>query len=141
MRRRAIKKRFKKAFIIIVYGSILTFLLSLVFLALKFSTSLLDKTNIGKDQEIIKPIVGLTNKNNLLDLLNKVNLEVDSINDSTRSSVIIAKIKDGPEVYFSKTKDILWQVSSLKLILSKFTIDNRKPISVDLGSERPIVKF
>ncbi len=141
MGKRVIKRRIRE--IILVALSIL-FIITAVILSVGIFKSLspILKANTSTNQEILRPLGSVTSVEKLRESLVRKNINFDEIKESSSSGdLIIGKIKDGPYVYFSATKDIDWQVRSLELILSKLTIDNRKPIYIDLRSARPIVKF
>lgn len=83
----------------------------------------------------------------LVRLLKEKNIEVESLKISSVSANVIAKLKDGPTVYFTLDKDIAPQVSSLQLIITRLTIDggqkteSKKPTLIDLRFVNPVVKF
>ncbi len=82
----------------------------------------------------------MTEASDLQKKLGENNIMLDSFS-ATTSSGMIAKVKDGPTVFFSQDLPADWQVSSLQLILTRLTIDNKKPKVIDLRQARPIVKF
>ena len=69
------------------------------------------------------------------------NIMFETISTASGSSGFIAKLKDGPRVYFSQEKDVDFQVNTLQLIIQRLTIDKRAVISVDLRYDKPIVKW
>lgn len=139
--KRSVKRRLKNTLLQIF--SILLIFISLVFLFFIFQSAipLFKAVNNTQSKNIIKPLGISTSKLDIEKKLKEKNIIVESLDESTRSALIIAKIADGPKVYFSKNLDPSWQVNSLLLIISKLTIDNKKPTLVDLRYDRPIVKF
>ena len=140
MKKRRDRRKIKTIMIVIFFGSVLVVLVILAFSFFKSSISVFNKFAEGSPDGIVKPLGSFANTENIKTLLDDKNIILESI-DATGSSVIIAKIKGGPQVYFSKTHDASWQVNSLQLILSKLTMDNKKPNLIDLRFDRPIVKF
>lgn len=98
---------------------------------------------IGSEQKdaIIKPVSQIATIDDLSKRLSDKNIIMESLTEGSSSGIINGKIKDGPNVYFSKNKDVDWQVLSLELILTKLTVDSKKPAFVDLTGKQPIVKF
>ena len=140
MLKRKAKRHVKRTFLAIVL--ILIALIALILLGLSFK-NLIELTKIRSEQKdsIIKPIGEPSIKESLTDALSERNFIMASIVEGSGSAVFIGQIKDGPKVYFSKSHDAKSQVRALELILSKLTIDNKKPTLVDLRFEQPIVKF
>lgn len=142
MPKRTLKRKVKKA---IIYFFIFLFSL-FVILILYFSGKnfiylfhLINSNN--NDQSIIRPIGNIVIKSDIEKKLSEKNIIADSVMESATSGAIIAKIKDGPEVFFSKSKDVDWQINSLQLIITKLNIENKKAILLDLRFDQPIVKF
>lgn len=73
--------------------------------------------------------------------LQEKHIDFESVYFSSSSAHIIGDLKDGTQVFFSREKDIEWQVSSLQSIIQKLTIDNKKPRLIDLRFAKPIVKL
>lgn len=71
-------------------------------------------------------------------LLSEHNIQYESISSASDSSVLV-RLAAGEEVVLSSTRDIAFQISSLQLILSRFTIEGKKFQSLDFRFERPIV--
>lgn len=69
------------------------------------------------------------------------NFVIENRGIASGSSSLFVKIKDGPFVFFSQSKDLGGQISSLRTILKKLTIENRKPARIDFGKNAPIVNF
>lgn len=97
--------------------------------------------NQEADFEIVESVSLNASVPSLEKLGEEKNIRFDSIRESSNSAVIIAKIKEGPDVYFSSAKDAKFQMDSLQIILSKLTIDNKEPKLIDMRYTRPIVKF
>jgi len=140
MVRRKVKREIKRVFFRILIVSIVITALVLLVLSIK---NLLPLLKFGSEQKnsIIKPVSKVATANDLSKILSDKNLIMESLIEGSSSGIIIGKIKDGPKVYFSKNKEAGWQVLSLELILNKLTIDNKKPVLIDLRFEQPIVKF
>lgn len=134
------KRKIKKTILAVFFGLLMVAVAVLVFSFSKSFVDIFNKFTVESSEPIVKPLGSFTSPENIKTLLNDKNIILESI-DATGSAIIVAKIKGGPRVYFSKTRDALWQVNSLQLILSKLTIDNKKPDLIDLRSDRPIVKF
>lgn len=134
------KRKIKKTIFVVFFGLLMVVVAVVVFSFSKSFVGIFNKFAVESSEPIVKPLGSFTSPENIETLLNDKNIILESI-DATGSAIIIAKIKGGPRVYFSKTRDGLWQVNSLQLILSKLTIDNKKPNLIDLRSYRPIVKF
>ena len=140
MPRRATKKTIKKAFFSILAISVV--ILLLVFAIFFFKTfAPLIRVRADSQNQIIRPVGNLVSKKDLTDLLLDKNIIMESLVEGSSSGALIGIIKDGPKVYFSKSRDLKWQIISLELLLKKFTIDNKKPVLIDLRFEQPIVKF
>ncbi len=140
MVKRKIKRKVRRAiFGVLILASII-FVIVLLGFSFKNMTSLF-KIGIGQENSIIKPVGAVATKNDLLKALNDKNLIMESLVESSSSGIFIGRIKDGPKVYFSRIRDAKWQVLSLGLILNKLSVDNKKPLLIDLRFEQPIVKF
>ena len=140
MLKRKIKRDVRGVFVGILVASIVVAAVVLLGLSIKNIIPLL---KVGSEQKnsIIKPVSELATRNDLYKVLSDKNFIMESLIEGSSSGVIIGKIKDGPIVYFAKEKEAGWQVLSLELILNKRTIDNKKPVLIDLRFEQPIVKF
>lgn len=71
-------------------------------------------------------------------ILSEHNIQYETVSSASDSSVLIL-LTTGEEVVLSSTRDIAVQISSLQLILSRFTIEGKKFQSLDFRFERPIV--
>ena len=96
---------------------------------------------VGRSDKIIKPVPARTTIAELSKKLNSENIILTSLSVSSTSGVFVGVVRDGPTVYFSDSKDSSWQVNFLSRVLSRTTVDNKKPKVVDLTTSRPIVKF
>lgn len=72
-------------------------------------------------------------------LLAKNNISYDSVIGS--ESAILVTLGDKQKIVFSNNKNIASQISSLQLVLSRFTIEGKKFNYLDFRFERPIVVF
>lgn len=136
--RRKEKKRFR---IILKAFFYVAFFLGLIFIFLKFLYPLIPNFKNEKKGEIIRPVIEAMDINKLRKSLEDKGIELESLESSSKSGTIIGKIKNGPKVFIASDKDVNWQVSSLHLIISRLTIDNKKPNSIDLRYPKPIVKY
>jgi len=137
---RKVKRETKRVFFRILIVSIVITASVLLVLSIK---NLLPLLKFGNEQKnpIVRPVSKVATANDLSKMLSDKNFIMESLIEGSSSGAIIGKIKDGPRVYFSKNKEAGWQVLSLGLILNKLTIDNKKPVLIDLRFEQPIVKF
>lgn len=92
-------------------------------------------------KELIRPLGETTTLDDLKKRLADKNIIFESIKAATESGEFVGKVKEGPTVLFSQNQDAKWQVASLALILQRTTVNNKKPVLVDLTTNRPIVKF
>lgn len=140
MVRRAVKRNIRISLFLIFTGIVLLGILFLLAFSLK---SILPFVKIGsfREESIIKPVLGLANLEQLSAGLSQKNILMESLAESSSSGLFIGKVKDGPRVYFTQTREAKWQVDSLELILRRLTIDNKKPTLIDFRFDQPIVKF
>lgn len=96
---------------------------------------------ISRSDKIIKPVPTRITIEELSKKLNSATIILTSLSVSSTSGVFVGVVQDGPTVYFSESYDSSWQVNFLAKVLSRTTVDNKKPKVVDLTGERPIVKF
>jgi hypothetical protein len=75
------------------------------------------------------------------DKLSKKGIEIESRQMSSNKTLLLLKVKEGPEVIFTSDQDIDWQISSLHSIIHKLTIENKLPKQIDFRFGKPIVKF
>ena len=139
MVKRAVKRRAKKVstIVLVSLGTLLA-IFSLLFVYNNFIPKITPKSSKAPDK-IIKPIGAMITTSQLSKKLNDATINYDSV-EATEGALLV-RINEGPKVYFSTTEDLNWQMSSLVLILQRLTINNKKPLIVDLRSSKPIVKF
>lgn len=116
-------------------------LITLLVAGYKFISPLAGIGLNSSQTKLIIPNGETTNINQLSQKLKEKNLILDSLSTSSESGVIVGQLRNGPKVYFSQYGDVSWQVTSLVLIISRTTVDNKKPVLIDLRSSKPIVKF
>ena len=90
---------------------------------------------------LIVPTVQMYSMNDFEKALSSKNIMFETVSMASGSSGFVAKLKDGPRVYFSQEKNVDFQVNTLQLIIQRLTIDKRTVISVDLRYDKPIVKW
>jgi hypothetical protein len=95
----------------------------------------------GTRETLIRPIGEVTTLEDLKRRLSDKNIIFEKLEASSESGNFEGVIKEGPIVRFSQSQDAKWQVGSLALILQRTTVNNKKPILIDLTHNRPIVKF
>lgn len=141
-------KRVAKRKIRTLFNVIFFFIFSfiLIFILLRYIYPFISKTSflnvkISQNKKIINPVVQRPQIDDLRKNIEEKGIELTSLEMSTKSAVIVGKIKNGPKIYFSGDKDVEWQASSLQLIVSRLTIDNKKPNLIDLRFDKPIVKY
>lgn len=81
----------------------------------------------------------LTRSIRIISLLSKLDLKPEIAKVS--EGVILIWLRDGPELAFSPKKEIISQVGSLQLILSRAKIEGKMPEKIDLRFDKPVVKF
>lgn len=91
--------------------------------------------------KLVRPLGAQVSLGDLRSRLSDKNINMESLDYASESGVIEGQIREGAKVYFSISSDPSWQVDSLYLIISRTTIDNKKPKTIDLRNTRPIVKF
>lgn len=98
--------------------------------------------------QIIAPSIKVNSVLEFEKKLKEKNIQFEKIEISSQSGRILGFFPDNLQVIFSQDKDIDYQVSSLQLIIQRFTIDNnllsggnKKPKIVDLRFDKPIVRF
>jgi hypothetical protein len=126
--------------IILVYIALGLFFIILLFTIFKKISPLI-QNNSNNSGGIIKPYGIHTDTDRLKLLLEKKNIRYEEVSESSSSGSIIIQITEGPKVYFSKSREADFQISSLQLILARLTIDDRKVTLIDLRGAKPIVKF
>ena len=136
------KRRTKKNINLILKTIVvLALVFTSLFIAFKFILPFFPKIEIKSNQSIVVPLGQNFDFQKLREKLSEKGINFDSIDVSSNSGVVIGKVTGGPKVYFASDKDVDWQVSSLQLIISRLTIDNKKPNLIDLRFDKPIVKY
>lgn len=132
--------RFKKIISSLIVGIIILFLCVGVLFALRLAFEFyVEYKNNGN---ITNPNVAVPiTDEEIHNLLVKTDIEIEEQKDASASSRFLIKIKNGPYVIFSDTKDLEDQLTLLKSILRRLTIENKKPTLIDLRYNKPIVKF
>ncbi len=140
MVRRQTKRKARNVLYFIFLSTLFLFILVIFIGVWKFFSPLIfgGSDSYGK---IIKPVVSKVTLQKLKDKLNDKNIQMEELNQASDSGLIKGRIRDGATVIFSQTADPVWQVDSLYLIISRTTVDNKKPEMIDLTNSRPIVKF
>ncbi|OGH16763.1 MAG: hypothetical protein A3C30_00270 [Candidatus Levybacteria bacterium RIFCSPHIGHO2_02_FULL_40_18] len=140
MVKRKVRRNIKKTIFALLIAALAISAGILLSLSVKNLFPLLKFSSEQKDA-IIKPVSEFATREDLSKILSDKNIITEYLVESSASSLFIGQVKDGPKVYFAKTRDAKWQVVSLELILNKLTIENKKPVLIDLRFEQPIVKF
>lgn len=103
--------------------------------------------NFFYNGQIISPIPKITvnQKNNkettnkLQEALTKNKIEFDLL--SRTDQFLVIRLKDGAEIIFSNSKNTNEQISSLQLMLSRFTIEGKRIEKLDFRYDNPVVSF
>ncbi len=140
MKRRRLRRKINVVLRIIF---LIIFVISLVLL-IRFGLSNILKIAIFNKKpaatSLISPLNSTDNLSDFKRKLSEKNISYSEIKENQDLSVQLT-LKDGSIVLFSKEKDIEWQVSSLEELLSRLTIENKKPKTIDFRFDKPIVKF
>ncbi len=139
MQSRIVKRKAKKGMFLVLIGTLVVVGVVLVFFAIRTILPFVNST--GNSSKMIDPVVKSAETSDIKKILASKNIDATSVVEATNSAYITVQIKDGPKVYFSRSKDTEWQVTSLQLMLTRLTIDNKKPTTIDMRYARPIVKF
>jgi uncharacterized ion transporter superfamily protein YfcC len=125
------KQRLKHAFVILVF--LLMLLTCLVYLNTHFS--------FGR-KTYLSPLAErkLIFSNSLEEELNKADIKFKTISSNSDGSQMIT-LEDGGLIILTSKKDILFQISSLQLILSRLTIEGKKLKTLDFRFDNPVVSF
>lgn len=135
------KRKIKTTFSFVAGTIVVVLLVVLLASGYKLIAPLTKMGIISSNNKMIKPVGTSTTVTGLTKQLAEKNIILSSIASSSMSGVIIGKVKEGPTVYFSEIEEAAWQVEALFLIMSRTTVDNKKPTLIDLRTGRPIVKF
>lgn len=109
-----------------------------------FKDILMTQIGIKKQEPIAIPVVAGNQIVDIEDELRKQGFRFDEVKRSSSSARIYTTITDKNDkitIVFSSERDIEWQVSSLQSILSRLTIEKKRPTLIDLRFNKPIVKF
>lgn len=93
-----------------------------------------------------KPLISPLPKNiksqrqDIKSFLAKEKINISSFSIGTDSSYMIT-LSDGGSVVLSSRKDILTQLRSLQIILSRLTIEGKKLKSLDFRFDKPVLSF
>lgn len=152
---RRINKYLISLFALIILG----FVFVLYFLILPGISKRLDRAffqikfpNFLNRNTIVNPFISNNTLDKLRDELKKKNIEYEEISELADGSGIEVKVKGGVTVFFSKSKDLTLQISSLQTLLRQLTIDTiedgatvsgsiGKIKKIDFRLDRPIVGF
>lgn len=132
------RKKRKIAKKIILFIILLIFLFSLFFLLLRFNKA-----------SFVSPIprgIFTFNKDTnpklktVKDLLKKTNIEYLSLISLDSSSFLLI-LKNNEEVILSSKKELSQQISSLQLIITRSTIEDKHIRRLDFRFDRPVIKY
>ncbi len=136
MRKRKLRKKFFKSKSSFFKGILTILFLSTLILATDFYQK--------KNNVLISPIPKLgykykVDKTKELELnLKKYNISFSQVLVATDSSFVVI-LQNGEKVLFSSSKPTEQQMSSLQLILSRFTIEGKRFAFLDLRFDKPVV--
>ena len=137
MKKRSLRRKLQQvsfAILIIVCAGLFVYFTSSLFAPIQ-------KLLRASDATLIVPTVQTSSITDFEKALTRKNIMFETISMASGSSDFVAKLKDGPRVFFSQEKDVDFQVNTLQLIIQRLTIDKRTVISVDLRYDKPIVKW
>lgn len=100
-------------------------------------------TQFFQEDKIISPKIESFEIQKIRSKIEEMNIQINSFEISSKTAVLTLRVKNGPIVLFSDSKDINEQLSSLQLIMRRLTIDggSLKPSKIDLRFRNPIVTF
>jgi hypothetical protein len=130
LRRKNRKKIFLLALLIFIFGIIAV---SYNY----FPTIFLPILNKG---DLISPKGSISTVSDFTRELSKNNIATKEVKELPDSR-IVGILEDGITVYFAPDKEAGWQVLSLKAIISRFSLEGKKPKIIDFRFKNPIVKF
>ena len=96
--------------------------------------------NPFEKQKIIVPLATKDPVRELRDLLEEKQIAITASPVASDSSLLVL-LTSGTEVFFSSKDDLALQVSSLQIIVSKLTIEDRHARRIDLRFSDPIVVY
>lgn len=143
--RRLLQKRTRSAFF---YTSLVVIILILIFSSL-FIAKVFFPNFLSQDEKIISPEVKTGKMLDFEKKLKENNIAFSKIYIATSGAYLIAKLENGPTVYFSNEKPVDLQVRSLHEVLTRLTIDgqpqkntgSKEPKLIDFRFDKPIVRF
>lgn len=141
--KRKIKRKFGLAFRIFIL--IFFFLLITLFIkknaviGIKYLAGIISSSD--KNEEIIKPYTKEFSVVELEKKLRESNIPDFTVSDRSNQGEVYVVIKNGPVVIFSTNKNLEWQITSLQDIITRLTIENKKPKKIDFTFEKTIVNF
>lgn len=95
-------------------------------------------------KKVISPVVQNIIKQDLTGelkiLFDKNNIGFSSIEIASDSSYLIT-LKDGSEVFFSSSKSMPSQISSLQFLLGRLTIEGKRVSRLDFRFDKPIIVY
>ncbi|MCL5970032.1 MAG: hypothetical protein M1450_00820 [Patescibacteria group bacterium] len=124
-------------FLCLIFSGVFAYIVltrSLYLLPIPSSLSLKDIT----PQEILRNIN--RDSKEIESNLQKKNIPFSSVFSYGNDSFLV-KLKNNEEIILSKNKDISFQVSSLQLMISRFTIEGKRIKRVDFRFDKPVVSF
>jgi hypothetical protein len=96
---------------------------------------------VTNQNSVVSPLAKTTSPNIKLEkLLLSENIPFSKIKVASDSSFIVF-LQGGGEVNISQKKDLVAQISSLQLILSRLTIEGKKFKFLDLRFDKPVIVF
>lgn len=94
----------------------------------------------GKAQVVAPSLFEVSVEDIKRELLAK-NISFDSVATARDGATLVARLAEGTRVFFSAFRPAASQVSTLEAIVSRLTIEQKKPTEIDLRFEKPIVRF
>jgi hypothetical protein len=91
------------------------------------------------DTKLFTPVTGKDKYLLLMNQLAHENIQISYIN-YLNEEILEASLSSGVKVIFSLDKDIISEVTSLQLILSRFRIEGRKINRIDLRFKNAVVE-
>lgn len=98
------------------------------------------RDDIQSEKYPLAPIPENDSTSALLALMQAKNITI-SETPVASGSTLVTRLQDGTSVIFSTDQDIVKQVSSLQIILSRLTIEGKKATKIDFRYETPIIVY
>ncbi len=118
------------------------FVIGLVFLFVLLGVIILAVVKNVNKAEIIIPLPKNNPVREVEAILQQKNIKFEDNAISSGSAILVKLVPPQDiEVWFDTHKDLSIQVSSLQIILNKFTIEGRKAKKVDLRYSDPIIVY